>query len=494
MGSVDPMDQPRVLDPEPVVRLQDYVDAGGGRGLDAARRLGPVGVIDDIEASGLRGRGGAGFTTGVKWRTVAESLSATVPPTVVVNAAEGEPGTFKDRAILRANPFRVLEGALIAASAIGADRIVIALKATFETEVRRVREAMAEVRAQGWDDGVELSVVEGPSHYLYGEETALLEVIDGRRPFPRIAPPFRHGVDEVGGDQETAAQVTMASPDNPTPAAPTLVNNVETLANVGAILAEGPDWFRSVGTPESPGTIVCTITGSTRRHGVGEFPMGTPLSHVIEAVGGGPQPGRKVVAVMSGVANPLLPESRLDTPLTYEAMEAAGAGLGSAGFIVYDDATDLVAVAAGVSRFLAVESCGQCTPCKQDGRELAERLDRLRRSAGDEHDLALVQDKLATVADSARCYLATQHQRVVESILALFPDQVRAHADASGDPAEIELVTAIVDLDGDRAVLDEAHLGKQPDWTFDEVDSGQAPADRIDQRASDADEEVPSEM
>ncbi len=479
------MDQPRVLDTEPVVRLADHVAAGGGRGLDAAKRLGPIGVIDDVQASGLRGRGGAGFTTGLKWRTVAESLSASVPPTVVVNGAEGEPGTFKDRAILRANPYRMLEGALIAASAVGADRVVVALKATFRTEVARVREAIEEVQGRGWGDGVELSVVEGPSHYLYGEETALLEVIAGRQPFPRIAPPFRHGVDEVGADTVSAAQVTMAGPANPSPAPPTLVNNVETLANVGAIVAEGPDWFRSVGTPESPGTIVCTITGRTRRHGVGEFPMGTPLRQVIEALGGGPRPGRRIVAVLSGVANPLLPESRLDTPLTYDAMEAAGAGLGSAGFIVYDDATDLVAVAAGVSRFLAVESCGQCTPCKQDGRALAERLDLLRQSAGDEHDLDVLRDKLETVADSARCYLATQHQRVVESVLALFPDQVRAHAEASAPPADVELVTAIVDLERERAVLDETHLGKQPDWSFDDTDSGQAPADRIDQRRPD---------
>ncbi|MBW3611401.1 MAG: hypothetical protein KY438_07710 [Actinobacteria bacterium] len=482
----------RVLDPQPVESLDDHIDAGGGRGLEAARRLGPIGVIDDIEASGLRGRGGAGFTTGRKWRTVAESLSPSVPPTVVVNAAEGEPGTFKDRAILRANPYRVLEGALIAAAAIGADRVIVALKASFETEGRRVADAMEEVRARGWAEGVELSVVEGPSHYLYGEETALLEVVAGREPFPRIAPPFRHGVDEVGtgagADTTSAAQVTMASSANPTAMAPTLVNNVETLANVGSILAEGPDWFRSLGTPESPGTIVCTITGRTQRHGVGEFPMGTPLRQVIETVGGGAGPDRTVVAVMSGVANPLLPAALLDTPLTYEAMEAAGAGLGSAGFIVYDDTTDLVAVAAGVSRFLAVESCGQCTPCKHDGRELAERLDRLRRSVAEDHDVTVVEDKLATVADGARCYLATQHQRVVESILALFPDQIADHARGTLDAAGAELVAAIVDIDGDRAVLDEAHWAKQPDWTFDEVDSGQSPADRIDQRVAEDDE------
>ncbi len=475
--------EPRILDPEPVESLAAYLAAGGGAGLDIARRLGPIGIIDHVEASGLRGRGGAGFSTGLKWRTVAESLSTTVPPTVVINAAEGEPGTFKDRTLLRRNPYKVLEGALVAATAIGADRVIVAMKASFTTEVARMHSAMAEVRGRNWADGLELVVVEGPSHYLYGEETGLLEVVAGRQPFPRIAPPFRHGVEEVGPDTVSAAQVTMASEDNPSAVPPTLVNNVETLANVPGILAEGPDWYRSVGTPESPGTIVCTITGRTRRHGVAEFAMGTPLREVIETVGGGPAPGTRVVAAMSGVANPLLPEALLDTPLTYEAMEAAGAGLGSAGFIIFDDTTDLVAVAAGVSRFLAVESCGQCTPCKQDGGTLAALLDRLRASTADEDDLAVIEGKLATVADSARCYLATQHERVVASVLALFPDQVRAHATREVGEAEVELIAAILDLKDERAVLDERHRDKQPDWSFDEVDSGQAPADRIDQRA-----------
>ncbi|HEV2809097.1 MAG TPA: NADH-ubiquinone oxidoreductase-F iron-sulfur binding region domain-containing protein [Acidimicrobiales bacterium] len=478
--------EPRILDAEPVTSLADYITAGGGRGLDAARRLGPIGIIDHVEASGLRGRGGAGFTTGLKWRTVAENLSATVPPTVVVNAAEGEPGTFKDRAILRRNPYKVLEGALVAAMAIGADRVILALKASFSTEVTRVRSAIAEVRGSDWADGLELAIVEGPSHYLYGEETALLEVVAGRAPFPRIAPPFRHGVDEVGADTVSAAQVTMAGPANSTPAPPTLVNNVETLANVPGILAQGPDWYRTQGTPESPGTIVCTITGHTRRHGVAEFAMGTPLDEVIEAVGGGPHPGTKVMAAMSGVANPLLPETLLHTPLTYEAMEEAGGGLGSAGFIVFDDTTDLAAVAAGVSRFLAVESCGQCTPCKQDGRAIATLLDHLRASTSDRQSLEVVSDKLATVADGARCYLAIQHQRVVGSVLALFPEQLQAHVVGELGEAAPELIAPILDLHDGRAVLDEGHWEKQLDWTSEEVDSGQAPADRIDQRAPDS--------
>ncbi|MDP9404916.1 MAG: hypothetical protein M3P85_16720 [Actinomycetota bacterium] len=475
----------RVLDAAAVTTLSRYVEQGGGRGLDAARRLGPSAVLDDVDASGLRGRGGAGFPTGRKWRTIVDNQSPVGPPSVVVNAAEGEPGSFKDRAILRRNPYRVLEGALVAAATVGASRVVVALKASFLSELERLRTAVDEVRAAGWADGVEIILVEGPSAYLYGEETALLEVIDGRQPFPRIAPPFRHGIDEVGDDTASAAGVVMATPAEATTATPTLVNNVETMANVAAILAEGPDWFRATGTAASPGTIVCTVSGRTLRHGVAEFPMGTPLREVIETIGGGPA-GERLVAAMSGVANPLVPESLLDTPLTYEAMEAIDSGLGAAGFIVFDDTSDLVAVAHGVSRFLAVESCGQCTPCKHDGIGVAEVLHRLIGGQAREGDVELVERRLTTVADGARCYLAHQHQRVVESILRLFPEAVRDHAAVGAAPVEPELITAIVDIEGDRAVLDEAHADKQPDWTFADVYSGQAPADRIDQRVADA--------
>ena len=470
----------RTLDPQPVTSIDQYIERGGGRGRDAALRLGPAAVVDDLEASGLRGRGGAGFSTGIKWRTVAENLPPDLSPTVVVNAAEGERGSFKDRMILRRNPYRVLEGALVAAATIGARRVVVAMKASFTTELERVRGAIAELGAAGWLDDVDLTVLEGPSEYLYGEETALLEVVDGRRPFPRISPPFRRGVVEPGADggSRSAAGVEMAGPEPATAAAPTLVNNVETMANVPSILAEGPDWFRSLGTPESPGTVVCTITGRTKRHGVAEFPMGTPLGEVIDVLGGGASPGDRVVAVMSGVANPLVPGSMLDTPVSYEGMDAIGSGLGAAGFIVFDDTSDLAAVAHGVSRFLAVESCGQCTPCKQDGLAIAGLLDGIRRSEAGENDLAAVADRLATVAEEARCFLAHQHQRVVQSLLELFPEELSAHVAGSARPAPVEPILAIVDIDGDRVVLDERHLDKKPDWTYDEADSGQSPADR----------------
>jgi NADH:ubiquinone oxidoreductase subunit F (NADH-binding) len=254
------------------------------------------------------------------------------------------------------------------------------------------------------------------------------------------------------------------------------------MAHVPLVLAHGPEWFRELGTPDSPGTVVCTVTGSTRRHGVGEFPMGTPLAEVIETLGDGPRSGR-IQAVLSGVAHPFLPASALGTPVTYEDMEQAGAGLGAAGFIVFDDSDDLVAAAFGVARFLAVESCGQCTPCKQDGLAIAEILGRLCRSEATDHDLTDLADRVATVTDESRCYLATQQQRVIGSLLSHFPDVLAGHRrDAGRPPVEPLTIAALRDLQGDRAVIDEDHRRKQPDWTYDEEFSGQSPADRLDQR------------
>ena len=275
----------RVLPAEPYRTLSDYLSAGGGAALEAARKVTPGVLIDEIDASGLRGRGGAGFPTGQKWRTVAGYASPVVSSTVVVNAAEGEPGTFKDRAILRANPYAVLEGALIAARAVGAASVIVATKARFSTEIARLRAAVDEIAEAGWCDEVKVTIVEGPSEYLYGEETALLEVLDGRPPFPRIAPPYRRGVDEVVATDEDvesgsglSADVEMAGPDHETLAPPTLANNVETFANVPGIIAKGAAWFRSVGTAESPGTIVATITGAVQRDAVGEVAAREPAA------------------------------------------------------------------------------------------------------------------------------------------------------------------------------------------------------------------------
>jgi NADH:ubiquinone oxidoreductase subunit F (NADH-binding) len=232
-----------------------------------------------------------------------------------------------------------------------------------------------------------------------------------------------------------------------------------------------------MGTKESPGTIVCTITGRTQRHGVGEVQMGTPLGEVIEAIGGGPLPGRSIKAVLSGVANGIITADQLDTPVTYESLAAIGSGLGSAGFIVFDDETDMTSVAAGVARFLAVESCGQCSPCKLDGITLSTSLARLASQDGRTHDYDIVRHRLTTVADRSRCFLATQQQVVVGSIVKYFPDEFEAHAKLGLPPCEPELIAELVDIHGGVAMLDERHREKQMDWTYNKWDSGTVPVE-----------------
>jgi NADH:ubiquinone oxidoreductase subunit F (NADH-binding) len=278
----------------------------------------------------------------------------------------------------------------------------------------------------------------------------------------------------------------MAGAGEESLAPPTLVDNVETLANVPAIIAEGAEWFRSEGTDDSPGTIVCTVTGSVRRPGVAEVPMGTPLRDVIDVVGGGPRPGRRVTAVLSGVATGLVTEEHLDTPVSYEAMREIGSGPGSGGFMVFDDADDIAAVVAGVSRFLAVESCGQCTPCKQDGLTLADLLRTVCAGAGDEYHLDEINKRASTVGDRARCYLALQHQAVVTSLLERFPGALEAHVTGAAPPAEPVLIAELVNLEAGKVSVDERFREKQPDWTYGEEYSGKAPADRYAEHRSDA--------
>ena len=468
----------RVLDAAPVDSVDQYRDEGGFGALDAATETDPTVLVDLVTDAGLRGRGGAGFPTGVKWATVAENAaSSSIAPTVVVNAAEGEPGTFGDRSIIRRNPYRVLEGALIAAGAIGAESVIVTTKETFRTEIERLTTARDSLVAAGHAGTVDIEIVTGAPHYLLGEETALLEAAAGRMPFPRIAPPYRHGATEVGDPSGGAATLRLAGEAGEAP--PSLVNNVETLAHVPGIIAHGASWFRDNGTDDSPGSSVFTVTGDVRHAGVGEFSLGTPVRDIISALGGGVDDG-EVAFVLSGIANGLLAAEDLDTPATYEAMDAAGSGLGTGGFMVFSTRTDPVSVAHGVSRFLAIESCGQCTPCKQDGLDVARQLDSLR--AGDAADDAIerIVPILHRVPEGARCDLARQHERVVSSILSRFPEVAVGHAaDAlSADPV---LIAPIVDIDDEGVVtIDQSHRDKQPDWEYGDDWNGQSPADRHD--------------
>lgn len=440
--------------------LAAWLGDGGGDGLGRALALGPSATVAEIERSGLRGRGGAGFPTGRKWRSIRAAGVDAGERYVVVNAAEGEPGTFKDRAILRANPYQVLEGAVIAAVTVGARRAYVGLKRTFRTELDRLERALSELEAEQLTAGVEIVLVAGPDHYLLGEETGLLQVIEGDDPLPRWAPPYQHGLFATG-PQAGWAGPPARDAGAEAGAHPTLVNNVETIASVPHLLARGVDWYRSMGTEASPGPVVATVVGDVVRPTVVEVPMGTPLWELIEGHAGGVPDGRAVKAVLSGFANPVLGAEALDAPVSHEGLAAVGGGLGSAGFIVYDDRTNLVEVARLASNFLYVESCGQCPPCKLGTGAITERLDRLARGVGDEADVEAIGARLATVTDANRCYLGTQEQVLIASILRRFPEDVVAALDGGIAARGLEVPKL---LEVDRFDPDQAR--KQPDWTY----------------------------
>ena len=470
----------RVLDPVSPTNLDGYLDGEGGQALESARRLGAFEVTDMIEAAGLRGRGGAGFPTAAKWRTVSAHGSGRGSPIVVVNAAEGEPGSLKDRALLARNPYKVLEGALIAATAVDADRVVVATKGSFD-EVAGLRQAVEEVRSnQGFRADIDVELVAGPDEYLFGEETALLEVVNGRPAFPRVTPPWRLGPNPTA-DSGSVAATALASTDSANKVPPALVNNVETLAHVCDIVRRGPTWFRENGIAGAPGTFLCTVTGDTIRHAVVELPVGITLGEVA-ATGGGGLTGEPLAA-MSGVSHPLIPARRFDEPLGYE-VEDGFAPIGSGAFRFFTTGADVVAVAAGIARFLAIESCGQCIPCKRDGLALHDRLTELAGNevSEDANSLDRVADLARTVTDGARCALAGQFRSTVESLLEEFPESVAGHLDGQIRARPPVRVVPIISIEEGTAVFDNRHLDRQPDWTYEPTWSGRYPAQAVDVR------------
>jgi NADH:ubiquinone oxidoreductase subunit F (NADH-binding) len=449
---------PYLLPSAPLTTLDEYLATEtGGLGLARAQELGPEGTIELVARSGLRGRGGAGFPTGRKWQSVASGSEGT--RYAVCNAAEGEPGTFKDRALMRANPYQLVEGLLIAALAVRASEVFIALKESAHVEVERVTRAVQEMQQAGIATECSVSIVEGPEEYLFGEEKALLEVIEGRPPMPRLVPPYEHGL--FATDIVTGWE-TAQGPRTPNP---TLVNNVETLSSVPHILARGADWFRSMGTAESPGNVVCTVVGDVVAPDVGEVELGTPLGNVIEAVASGVGAGRTVKAVMPGVAAPVVTD--LAVPLSYEGFDAAGSAMGAAGYIVLDDTACMVNVARAISRFLYVESCGQCSPCKLGSGEITASLERIEAGDGDTSDTDSIEHWLARVTDGARCYLATQERLVVASIVEAFGPEVVEHLTLGRCPRPRPFtVPKLTDLAGGVATYDARQEAKQPDWTY----------------------------
>jgi NADH-quinone oxidoreductase subunit F len=437
-----------LLADEPVADLADHLQRGGGTGLETALAMDPDDVIEVVRASGLRGRGGAGFPTGVKWRSVRAAAADTGSTAYAVcNGAEGEPGTYKDRTLLARDPYQLLEGMCIALHAVGAAAGFLALKERFTAEVARVVAARDELAAAGWAGADRIRIVPGPDEYLFGEEKAMLEVIEGKLPMPRILPPYEQGL-----------FATMAAPN------PTVVNNVETLSHVTHILARGVDAFRARGTQESPGTMVFTVIGDVANAGVYELPLGTPLRTLLCDIAG----AEDIQAVYSGTSNAVITPDLLDLPMDFDSFAEAGTGLGSGGFVVYDSSRDIVQVVATLARFLAVESCGQCLACKLGTMELFTRLDRLVTGAGTATDIEEIRKRTLSVTDGNRCYLPVGAALVIRSALDAFPDAFTARI---GNPSPPEVAVAVpkitaIDHASGEVTLDPEYHRKRTDWSY----------------------------
>jgi NADH-quinone oxidoreductase subunit F len=454
-----------LLPQEPYTSLDAYTKAGGGNAMTLLGERGNSWVLDEIERAGLRGRGGAGFPSARKWRSVLEGGDALGDRYAVANGAEGEPGTFKDRPLLRANPYQVLEGLSVAATVVGAREAFIAVKASFGREIDALERAMQEMSAAGLLCDAPITLVAGPEEYLFGEEKGLLEVIEGNDPLPRWLPPYLHGLFATTPQE---GWNTGAHPDE-TPGRvgsnPTLVNNVESLANVPLILRHGADWYRGIGTSDTPGPLLCTVVGDVARAGYAEIEPGMTLREVIDHVAGGVRDGGAVKAVLSGVSNPVLTAAALDAPVSYEGLANAGGGLGSAGFIVYDDTRNMLAVARMVSRFLYVESCGQCRSCKFGCGEITRRLDKIGVGRGEDVDFDIIGQRLQDVTSQVRCFLAEEEQRVISSLLREFPEDFAAELEGAA-PVEPVAPPKIIDIRDGVALYDERQPRKQPDWTY----------------------------
>ncbi len=395
--------------------LDQYRAGGGLRALeDCLARRTPEEVIAAIEASGLRGRGGAGFPTGRKWRLVREAPGR--DRYVICNGDEGDPGAFMDRMLFESYPYRVLEGMIIAAWAVGARDGILYIREEYPLAVRRMQAAIERLRAArvlganilGSGVSIELRIVQGGGAFVCGEETALIESLHGRRGAPVLRPPF-------------PAQRGFRG-------APTLVNNCETLAMVPWILRHGPEAFAAIGTAHSKGTKVFALAGKVARGGLIEVPMGITLREIIEDIGGGAANGRPWKAVqVGGPSGGCIPKSLGDTPVDFEALTGVGAMMGSGGLVVLDDTDCMVDVARYFISFTCRESCGKCTPCRVGTRRMLEILDRLCEGRAGPEDL----DRLAQIAETTRrqslCGLGKTAPNPVLTTLRYFRDEYEAH-------------------------------------------------------------------
>ena len=382
--------------------FEDYVATGGMKGLERAREIGADAIIDEMTASGLRGRGGAGFPAAIKWRTVRETQSSR--KYVVVNADEGDSGTFADRMLMEGDPFHIIEGMAIAALAVGADRGVIYIRSEYPHAIRVVNEALRIARREkmlGAEFDVEVRV--GAGAYVCGEETALLESIEGKRGQVRAKPPLPAHRGLFGK--------------------PTLVHNVLTIAAAPTILTEGGKAYAEHGVGRSRGTKPVQLSGNVKRGGLYELPFGATLREIIFDIGGGTASRRPLRAVqVGGPLGAYFPEHLLDTPLDYEAMAKAGGLLGHGGIVVFDDSVDMARQARFAFEFCATESCGKCTPCRIGSTRGAETIDKIVAGVEREKNIALVDDLLTLMTDASLCALGGLTPLPVGSAMKHFPE------------------------------------------------------------------------
>lgn len=426
------------IDPE---KIEEYIAVGGYEALaKVLTQMTPEEVIAEITKSGLRGRGGAGFPTGKKWQAVREAKGN--PKYVICNADEGDPGAFMDRAILEGDPHSVLEGMAIAAYAVGAEKGYIYVRAEYPLAVKRLEVAIAQARKMGLlgtrifdtDFSFDIELRMGAGAFVCGEETALIASIEGKRGEPRPRPPYPATSGLFGK--------------------PTLINNVETFANVRHIILRGADWFAQIGTETSKGTKVFALAGQVKNTGLVEVPMGITLRELIFDVGGGVPEGRKFKAVqIGGPSGGCLPESLLDVPIDYESLKQYGAIMGSGGVIVLDDTSCMVNVAKFFLEFTADESCGKCVPCRVGLRVLLSILEKIVRGEGSEADLEELERLGRMIQATALCGLGQTAPNPVLSTLRYFRDEYLAHIRDKACPAGVcpDLIHYEIDPDLCRA-------------------------------------------
>ncbi|MBX7246162.1 MAG: NADH-quinone oxidoreductase subunit NuoF [Candidatus Sumerlaeaceae bacterium] len=394
------------IDPESIT---DYIAAGGYRALThALAEMTPVEVVEEVKKSGLRGRGGAGYPTGLKWSTVAKAQSSG-RKFVVCNADEGDPGAFMDRSVLESDPHRVLEGMAIAGYAVAADMGYVYVRAEYPLAIKRLKTAIKQAEQQGvlgndicgtnFSFHVEIRL--GAGAFVCGEETALLASIEGNRGQPRPRPPFP----AIKGLWDR----------------PTLINNVETFGNIAPIIRNGGEWFAGIGTEKSKGTKVFALAGKVQNTGLIEVPMGVTLREIVFDIGGGIPDGRSYKAVQTGgPSGGCIPAEHLDLPVDYESLARVGSIMGSGGMIVMDDTSNMVDVAKFFMEFCMTESCGKCVPCRVGTAQMYDLLTKMTEKRATPRDLALLEELCEVVKNTSLCGLGQTAPNPVLSTLEYF--------------------------------------------------------------------------